>query len=202
MTLLTRKQTLAKRNAVLHTPRIKDMVRCVLAMGHCMRDRNIFRSSTLESYFVTRLIPMMHRRGFVGALAGASPSCGLPQKPSPSQKCTVSAFCWGATGESVASLSRAPRDGLRELGYVEGRNIVFVQRYGDGKMERLPDLVLKLVRVKVDVIVTGTKPTRRSCPARDLDDTRCEVFAADPVGAGFIASLPARPGGKCYRVDR
>jgi putative ABC transport system substrate-binding protein len=97
-------------------------------------------------------------------------------------------------GESVASLFHALKDGLRELGYVEGRNIVFVQRYGDGKMERLPDLAAELVRVKVDVIVTGTNLHVAAVRHATSTIPVVMVFAADPVGAGFIASL-ARPGG-------
>ena len=83
-------------------------------------------------------------------------------------------FLLGATGESVRSLFHALKEGLRELGYVEGRNIAFVQRYGDGKMERLPDLAAELVRLKVDVIVTGTNVHVAGGPARDRDDTYCD----------------------------
>jgi len=53
-------------------------------------------------------------------------------------------FLLGATGESVASLFHALQDRLRELGYIEGRNVVFVQRYADGRIERLPDLAADL----------------------------------------------------------
>ena len=65
-------------------------------------------------------------------------------------------FLLGATGQSVAPQFHALKEGLRERGYVEVRNIEFVQRYGDGRMERLPDLAAELVRLKVDVIVTGS----------------------------------------------
>jgi putative ABC transport system substrate-binding protein len=51
---------------------------------------------------------------------------------------------------------RALNEGLRDLGYVEGRNLVFERRYADGRLERLPDLAAELVRLRVDVIVTGT----------------------------------------------
>ena len=103
-------------------------------------------------------------------------------------------FLLGATGESVASLFHALQDGLRELGYIEGRNVVFVQRYADGRMERLPDLAAELVRLRVDVIVTGTN--LHVAAVRHATETIpiVTVFTADPVGAGFVASL-ARPGG-------
>jgi putative ABC transport system substrate-binding protein len=103
-------------------------------------------------------------------------------------------FLLGATGKSVASLFQALQDRLRELGYIEGRNVVFVQRYADGRMERLPDLAAELVRLRVDVIVTGTN--LHVAAVRHATETIpiVTVFAADPVGAGFVASL-ARPGG-------
>ena len=137
---------------------------------------------------------MMHRRGFVGALAGGLTILRSAAEAQPVAKVYRIGFLLGATGESVASLFHALKDGLRELGYVEGRNIVFVQRYGDGKMERLPDLAAELVRVKVDVIVTGTNLHVAAVRHATSTIPVVRVFAADPVGAGFIASL-ARPGG-------
>jgi putative tryptophan/tyrosine transport system substrate-binding protein len=86
------------------------------------------------------------------------------------------------------------RQGLRELGYVEGKNIVIEQRYADGKFDRLPALAAELVRLKVDIIVTaGPQATG---PAKQATSTIPIVMAQDPdpVGNGFVASL-ARPGG-------
>jgi len=86
------------------------------------------------------------------------------------------------------------RQGLRELGYVEGKNIVIEWRSADGKPDRLPALAAELVRLKVAVIVTGGgAPTRR---AKDATSTIPIVMTndPDPVGDGFVASL-ARPGG-------
>ena len=137
---------------------------------------------------------MMHRRKFVGALA-----CGLAISRSHAEAQTVPkmsrvGFLLGATGQSVLSLFHALKEGLRELGYVEGRNIAFVQRYGDGKMERLPDLAAELVRLKVDVIVTGTNLHVAAARHATATIPIVMVFAADPVSAGFVVSL-ARPGG-------
>ncbi|MSP39186.1 MAG: hypothetical protein EXR70_11910 [Deltaproteobacteria bacterium] len=83
---------------------------------------------------------------------------------------------------------------LRELGYVEGKNIVIEYRYAEGKLERLPDLAAELVRLKVDVIVTVGAPTISA--AKKASATIPIVFAGsgDPVGSGFVSSL-ARPGG-------
>jgi len=80
---------------------------------------------------------------------------------------------------------------------VEGRHIVFVQRYGDGKMERLPDLAAELVRVKVDVIVTGTN--LHVAAVRHATATiPCDGFAADPVGRRvYPRAWPGPTRGKC-----
>ncbi len=62
------------------------------------------------------------------------------------------------------------RQGLRELGYVEGKNIVIEYRYAEGKLDRLPALAAELVRLKVDIIVTaGPTPTRAAKEATDYD---------------------------------
>jgi putative ABC transport system substrate-binding protein len=94
----------------------------------------------------------------------------------------------------VSTRTDAFRERLRELGYVEGRNIIIEYRYAEGKLERLPALVDELVRLKVDVILSGGPAVTR--PAKEATKTIPIVMAQDddPVGSGFIASL-ARPGG-------
>jgi putative tryptophan/tyrosine transport system substrate-binding protein len=86
------------------------------------------------------------------------------------------------------------RQGLRDLGYVEGKNIVIERRYAEGKYDRLPALVAELVRLKVDIIVTGGGPATRA--AKEATSTIPIVMTndADPVASGIVASL-ARPGG-------
>jgi putative tryptophan/tyrosine transport system substrate-binding protein len=86
------------------------------------------------------------------------------------------------------------RQGLRELGYTEGQNIVIEYRFAGGRAERLPELATELVRLKPDVLVTPGTPA--SLSAKRATSTIPIVFAgvADAVGAGLIASL-ARPGG-------
>jgi len=95
---------------------------------------------------------------------------------------------------AVAARTEAFRQGLRELGYVEGKNIVIEYRSAEGKPDRLPGLAAELVRLKVDVIVTGGAGATR--PAKEATVTIPIVMAQDPdpVGNGFVASL-ARPGG-------
>jgi putative tryptophan/tyrosine transport system substrate-binding protein len=86
------------------------------------------------------------------------------------------------------------RQGLRDIGYVEGENIVIEDRYADGKFDRLPALAAELVRLKVDVIITAGPPVTRA--VKEATATIPVVMAqdGDPVGNGFVASL-ARPGG-------
>jgi len=79
---------------------------------------------------------MMDRRTFVGAFAGGLVIARSVAEAQSAAKVYRVGFLLGATGESVASLFHALDEGLRELGYVEGRNIVFEQRYADGRMER------------------------------------------------------------------
>jgi putative tryptophan/tyrosine transport system substrate-binding protein len=95
---------------------------------------------------------------------------------------------------AISTRTEAFRQGLRELGYVEGKNIVIEWRSAEGKADRLPALAAELVRLKVDVIVTSgptvtgaVKQATSTIPIVMAQDT-------DPVGTGFVASL-ARPGG-------
>ena len=93
-------------------------------------------------------------------------------------------------------LREAFRQGLRDLGYVEGRNLVIEYRDAEGKVERLPALAAELVALKVDVIVTEGGNTVVPLAAKQATRTLPIVFAsaADPVASGLVTSL-ARPGG-------
>ena len=93
-----------------------------------------------------------------------------------------------------AARIEALRQGLRELGYVEGKNIIIEWRGADEKPDRLPALAAELVRLKVEVIVSGGPTVTR--PVKEATTTIPIVmtFDNDPVGSGFVAGL-ARPGG-------
>ena len=98
------------------------------------------------------------------------------------------------SGSVFSARVEAFRQRLRELGYVEGKNILIEYRYAEGKGERLPDLAAELVRLKVDIIVTlGPSAT---LAAKKASGTIPIVIAsaADPVGSGLVSSL-AQPGG-------
>ena len=135
----------------------------------------------------------MDRRTFVGTLAGGLFVASSTIDAQTNQVYRVG-FLLGATRESVALLFNGLRDGMRDLGYVEGRNVVFEQRYGEGKVERLPELAAELVRLKPDVIVTGTNLHVEAVRHATDSIPIVMVFTFDPVGSGFVRSL-ARPGG-------
>ncbi|HEV8341317.1 MAG TPA: ABC transporter substrate-binding protein [Candidatus Binatia bacterium] len=103
-------------------------------------------------------------------------------------------FLAANTASSNLARVEAFRQGLRELGYTEGKNIVIEYRYAEGKLDHLSELAAELVRLKVEVIVTAGPASTR--PAKEASSTIPIVMAFDfdPVGSGFVASL-ARPGG-------
>jgi putative ABC transport system substrate-binding protein len=108
----------------------------------------------------------------------------------------VSRIGWlgGASASAVAVRLDAFRQGLRELGYVEGKNIVIELRSAEAKTDQLPALAAELVRLKVDVIVTGGPLPTRSAKEATSTIPIVMAFDTDPVGNRFVASL-ARPGG-------
>jgi ABC-type uncharacterized transport system substrate-binding protein len=103
-------------------------------------------------------------------------------------------FLVPSTPAAAAHLFEAFRQGLRELGYVEGKTFVLEFRYAEGRTERLPDLARELVGLKVDVIVTGTDVAIAAVKRETQTIPIVMGNSTDPVGTGFVASL-ARPGG-------
>ena len=103
-------------------------------------------------------------------------------------------FLGAASTSAIAARVAAFRQGLRELGYVAGQNIIVEYRYAEGKADRERELAAELARLKVDVIVTTGPTVTRA--AKEATVTIPIVFAqdGDPVASGFVASL-ARPGG-------
>src|SRR5438874_11089826 len=103
-------------------------------------------------------------------------------------------FLTNNSSTGLAAADEAFRQGLHTLGYVEGKSLVIEYRYGEGKVGRLAEMAAELVRLKVDVIVTGGPTSTRT--AKQATSTIPIVMATDPdpVANGFVASL-ARPGG-------
>jgi len=112
----------------------------------------------------------------------------------PPQKAPRIGFLIGSSVSDMAARTEAFRQGLRELGYEEGKNIIIEWRSADGKFDRLPALATELVRLKVEVIVSSGPAVTR--PLKQATSTIPIVMAQDtnPVDSGFVASL-ARPGG-------
>ena len=134
---------------------------------------------------------MISRRAFVAAAvtAVAAPRSGAAQQTG---KVYRIGFLWDAPTVWPHALE-AFRQGLRDLGWVEGRNIVVEYRWTEGRFDRLPNLVEELVRLKVDLIVAPTSIYTGA--AKRATSTIPIVFAshADPISSGHVASL-ARPG--------
>jgi putative tryptophan/tyrosine transport system substrate-binding protein len=99
-------------------------------------------------------------------------------------------------GSSAAYTARieAFRQGLRELGYVEGKNIAFEYRYAEAKLERLPNLVAELIGLTVDLIVAVGNEATAAAKGATKKIPIVMTNSGDAVGLGFVASL-ARPGG-------
>ncbi|SRR6266404_1738309 len=136
----------------------------------------------------------MNRKIFCFALSALIFAVSLPAQAQQPTKIPRIGFLGANFPTTNPARHEAFRQGLRELGYVEGKNIVIEWRYAEGKFDRLPDLAAELVRLKVDVMVTaGPQSTR---PAKEATSTIPIVmgFDNDPVGNGFVTSL-ARPGG-------
>jgi putative ABC transport system substrate-binding protein len=98
------------------------------------------------------------------------------------------------TNADAQSLGKELREGLRELGYVEGQNFVFELRSADGNANRLPELAAELVRLQVDVIAAAYTPCALAARRATTSIPIVIAAVADPIGSGLVQSL-ARPGG-------
>jgi putative ABC transport system substrate-binding protein len=134
------------------------------------------------------------RRQFIGALAGGLVAVPLAAGAQQVAKVPRIGFLSSRSPAETAPYSEAFRQGLRELGYVEGQNVAVEYRYAEGRPEGLPALAAELVRLKVDVIVTTSAPAPEA--ARQATRTIPIVFAVtgDPVAEGLVATV-AHPGG-------
>jgi putative tryptophan/tyrosine transport system substrate-binding protein len=133
----------------------------------------------------------MKRREFITLLGGAAVA---PLVANAQQGKLTRIGALVLTSADAQSLAKALREGLRELGYAEGQNLVFEFRSADGNADRLPNLAAELVRLPVDVLVATFTPC--ALAAKQATTTVPIVMAAvaDPVGSGLVQSL-ARPGG-------
>jgi putative tryptophan/tyrosine transport system substrate-binding protein len=137
--------------------------------------------------------PASHRRRFLlrAALCGAvlpAPFVALAQQPK------VWRIGFLASDSSSTRVYDGFQEGMRELGYIQGRNCSIAWRFADGRYERLPSLAAELVRSKVDVIVAGTALSVQAAHQATATIPIVMVAVPDPIGEGFAKSL-SRPGG-------
>ena len=137
---------------------------------------------------------MTSRRQFlvvIGAGFSLAPIAAHAQTPG---KVYSIGYLQTAARDQQLHLIKAFEDGLRDLGYVAGRNVIIEYRFADGKPERLPQLAEDLVRLKLDVIVTGVNQNTVAAKRATTTTPIVMTISIDPVGSGLITSL-ARPGG-------
>jgi putative ABC transport system substrate-binding protein len=139
----------------------------------------------------------MRRREFIARLGGAA---AWPLAARAQQAGKVARIGYLSPG-SASGRTDAFRQGLREVGYVEKKNILIEYRFAEGNFDRLADLAAQLVQLKVDVIVA--EATQASLAAKDATRTIpiIMLIVADPVGSGLVGSL-ARPGANLIRLSR
>ena len=133
----------------------------------------------------------MQRREFITLLGGAA---AWPLVARAQGKIPRVGFMGNSTAALEANLVGPFREGLRELGYEEGRNVAIEYRWADGKYDRFPALVAELLAAKVDVIVTAGTPAALAVKKATTTVPLVMVAVGDPVGTGIVPSL-ARPGG-------
>jgi len=139
----------------------------------------------------------MRRRDFVTLIGSAPLTWPLATRAQQSKVARIGALYIGIA--DAESFRKELREGLRELGYVEGQNIAFDFRSAEEKLDRLPELAADLVRLKVDVIVALYVPCALAAK-QATRDIPIVILAGDPVETGIVPSL-ARPGGNITGVS-
>src|SRR6266850_5186501 len=132
----------------------------------------------------------MKRREFITLLGGATawPLAARAQQPA-GRVYRVGYLGIPSREQMPLHLTRALEEGLSSLGYRVGENVAIEYRFANGGMERLPALAADLVRLGVDVIVTGTNPNTVAAMTATKTIPIVMVASVDPVGAGFVTSL-------------
>jgi putative tryptophan/tyrosine transport system substrate-binding protein len=118
----------------------------------------------------------------------------VPVEAQQTEKVARVGFLGNSTAALEANLTGPFREGLRDLGYVEGKNIVIEWRWAEGKYERFPSLIAELIASKVDLIVTAGTPASLAVKKATMSIPLVMIAVGDPVATGLVASL-ARPGG-------
>ena len=137
---------------------------------------------------------MIARRGFLRAAGLAVLAAPIDSRAQAPGKARVVGFLGGASAEGYVTLVESLRHGLRDHGYVEGRNLKIEYRWADGSYDRLPALAEELVKLKVDVIVTQGTPAALAAKQATSTIPIVMVIVGNAVESGVVASY-ARPGG-------
>jgi len=137
---------------------------------------------------------LISRRAFVASVTGGLLSAPLAAGAQPAGKVHRIGFLGNSTAALEANLVQPFRDGLRELGYVEGRDVAIEYRWAEGQYERFPALVAELIALKVEVLVTAGTPAALAVKRATTTIPLVMVAVGEPVGTGLVKSL-ARPGG-------
>jgi ABC-type uncharacterized transport system substrate-binding protein len=145
----------------------------------------------LETFFQHSNIPSARMFWLLCAMLFALSLPAAAQQPG---KVPRIGFLGNSTAALEANLIGPFREGLRDLGYVEGKNIVIEWRWAEGKYERFPSLIAELIASKVDLIVTAGTPATIALKKATTTLPLVMIAVGDPVGTGLIASL-AHPGG-------
>ena len=136
----------------------------------------------------------MTRREFIALLGGAAAAWPLAARAQQASKVWRIGFLSAVSRESSFRSYAALQQGMRELGYVEGKDFVIEWRSVEGKYERFPEIVGELVRLKLDVIVTGVTAALPALQRATSTIPIVMAYSTDPVGNGLVASL-VHPGG-------
>ncbi len=142
----------------------------------------------------------MDRRTFITVVSASILAAPLAPEAQQPEKLSRIGFLGPAAERVYMEALLSLRAGLRELGYVEGKNIAFQYRFAEDKYDRLPGLAAELVRDKVDVIVVHSTPGTLAAKQATRMIPIVMVNVADPVGTGLVTSL-ARPGGHTTGVS-
>ncbi len=137
---------------------------------------------------------MIDRRAFISGVVGATvpwPRAAHARTP---EKARRVGLVMTTTPVAASHITAAFAEGLRELGHIEGKNVVLEYRWAEGHIERFPELVADLVRQRVDVIVASSQGPALAAKRATQTIPIVMVNATDPVEVGLVASL-ARPGG-------
>jgi len=142
----------------------------------------------------------MDRRAFLGTIAGGLLAAPLAAQAQSAVKVYRIGYLSSGSGTSNPRILEAFRQGLRELGWVEGQNIAIEYRWADGRLDRLAYLAAELIRLNVDVLVAS--PTPGALAAKNATGTVpiVAISLTHPVELGLVASL-ARPGGNVTGVS-